>query len=275
MGGRQRSLYRQCMQIIPKKSLGQNFLREDIAGDIIASILDALQVKPDDLIIEIGPGLGILTLALMRVNARIFAIEKDHELVRLLSSKVSHNKVTIIEGDALKEPLPEECLSRPYKVAGNIPYNITGALLKRFLSIKPKPKILVFMIQKEVADRIIAVDGRESILSLSVKFFGEPCIIRNVSRETFTPQPNVDSAILKVSLNDRSLSDKFERTFFQLIRCGFSSPRKQLKNNLRSTLGEKTPILLEKIGVTPLARAESLPLSQWLELTKLTLANNQ
>lgn len=236
-----------------KKSLGQHFLR---SAFYLNAVADAAGIRQGERVLEIGPGDGALTEVLLARGAQVVAVEKDPRLISLLKEKFAGKTFEIIEGDAL-EFEPE---FKNYKVAGNIPYYITGALLKKFLSGDRQPDTLVFLIQKEVAERI-ARSKKESVLSLSVKAYGVPKYIKTVPRGAFAPAPGVDSAILCVSHISRRhfKNKKHEERFFELVKKGFGQKRKLLKSNLKSLLGEKA-------GALGSARAEDVPLKAWLEL---------
>ena len=167
----------------PKKSLGQNFLTSIPAR---IAIIEAGNLAASDTVLEIGPGKGFLTKGLLESGASIIALEKDSELLPVLKETfLNHKNLTLIEGDALTYEPP----SKPYKLIANIPYYITGAILERYLSHTHQPSHMVVLVQKEVAERVCARDGKESILSLSVKAYGEPKLVYKVSRGSFNPAP--------------------------------------------------------------------------------------
>ncbi len=205
--------------------------------------------------LEIGPGEGALTSALLERGAKIIAIEKDARLIEVLREKFKGEKFEVIEGDALlfdiSNSLPK---TQKFKVVGNIPYYITGALFKKFMSGERQPSSLVFLVQKEVAERI-ARSKKESILSLSVKAYGTPKYIQSVPAGAFVPPPKVDSAILLVSDISRKnfKNKKHEEKFFELIKKAFGQKRKML----RSTL-----------GIDSDKRPEDLTLLEWLALAE-------
>ncbi len=230
-----------------KKSLGQHFLKN---GAYLSAVAEAAYIKKGDTVLEIGPGEGTLTEVLARRGAKVIALEKDTRLIAFLRQKFAAADVHIVEGDALEfEPQYKK-----YKVVGNIPYYITGALLRRFLSAKHQPSALVFLLQKEVAERI-ARSKKESILSLSVKAYGTPKYIKSVPRGAFSPLPKVDSAILLVDKISRKnfVNAAHEEHFFALIKKAFGQKRKML----RST-----------IGIDSNERPEDVSLTRWLELAK-------
>jgi 16S rRNA (adenine1518-N6/adenine1519-N6)-dimethyltransferase len=243
--------------ITKKKSLGQHFLNN---RHYLGLVADATQIKKGDTVVEIGPGEGTLTAVLLERGAKVVALEKDSRLIALLRDKFAGENFEVIEGDALDFVPPKK-----YKLVGNIPYYITGALLRKFLSEKNQPSMLVFLMQKEVAERI-ARNKKESILSLSIKAYGVPKYIKTVPAGAFNPPPKVDSAILAVENISRTqfTNAAHEEKFFELVKKGFSSKRKMLAGNL----GKEYSNNLENVGVSLKARAEDVPLEQWLELAR-------
>lgn len=256
-----------------KKSLGQNFLRSRSA---LRTIIDAGDIVADDIILEIGPGRGALTEELLKFAGKVIAIEKDRELMESLQSKFSkeiqENKLDLINADILDfNPEILSFYDLEYKVVANIPYYITGAIIRKFLSTNKQPSKMVLMVQKEVAKRIVANDKKESILSLSVKAYGTPRYIATVKKESFSPKPKVDSAILLIENVSKDFFSGFsEEKFFTIIKQAFGSKRKTLKNNLSPLFGDKTELILHKVGIDPKKRAEDLNLSSWLRLANCT-----
>lgn len=251
-----------------KKSLGQNFLNnKSIASDMAI----AGDVHPGAAVVEIGPGKGILTEALLASGAKVIAIEKDDALAEFLKEKfkkeIKNEKLKIIRGDVLKTS--DQLQVTSYKLIANIPYYITGAILKHFLSLQNQPSLAVLMIQKEVAERIVARDGKESILSISVKAYGEPKIVKVVKAGNFSPAPKVDSAILVVQNISRKNFQKIsEEKFFEIVKAGFAQKRKLLAGNLKK-MGI-TPEAFTRCNIPPNARAENLTIEQWLCLANTT-----
>lgn len=253
-----------------KKSLGQNFLT---SKTVALAIRDASDVKADDIILEIGPGRGFLTETLVIFAGKVVAVEKDRELIPYLKEKfkeaVDANRFEILEEDILD--FDPEVLSFykdfNYKVVANIPYYITGAILKKFLTTKYQPQLMVLMVQKEVAQRIVARDGKESVLSISVKAFGKPKIVKNVSKKYFKPQPKVDSAVLLVDNISRDFFKEIdEKKFFNIVKTGFAHKRKILIKNLsESGLFDRKDLelIFKKNGISDNARAENLTLNDW------------
>ena len=231
------------------------------------AVADAAHIKEGDAVVEIGPGEGALTEVLLERGARVTAIEKDSRLIPLLREKFKHfdiSKFQVTEGDALEFDIAKLKIEN-FKLIGNIPYYITGALFKKFLTAPHQPSTLVFLIQKEVADRI-ARSKKESILSLSVKAYGVPKYIKTVLAGAFSPPPKVDSAILAVEDISRKNFENaaHEAKFFELVKKGFAQKRKLLKNNL----GPDYASVLQKTGIDGKARAEDVLLAQWLAVSK-------
>ena len=251
-----------------KKSLGQHFLH---SSHYVRVIADAGAVAPGDTVIEIGPGEGVLTKELLARGAHVIAIEKDRRLIPTLttifSKEIQKKQFRIIEADILEVRLADLKLSQSYKVIANIPYYISGALLKLFLTAKHQPTQIVFLLQKEVARRIVR-DTKESILSLSVKAYGIPHIVSSVPRGAFTPPPKVDSAILSITdiSRKRFTNRAHEEHFFTLVHAGFGKKRKLLKRNIEMIFGEKVSEALQAAGIPQQARAEDISLQQWLLL---------
>lgn len=246
------------------------------------SIVESGDVTKMDTVLEIGPGTGVLTDILILKAKKVIAVEKDNRLIDDLNKKyvesITSRKLTIVHGDVLDMKLKDLGLrNQEFKVIANIPYYITGILLKRLLTDTIKPRDMVLLVQKEVAERI-ARDKKESILSLSVKAYGTPKYVRTVSSSYFKPQPKVDSAILSIKdISKIFFSDISEDDFFKIVKAGFRSKRKFLINNLE-ICGEKEILtnIFKRIGIDTKARAETLPLEKWKKLTQeLTRETNQ
>jgi 16S rRNA (adenine1518-N6/adenine1519-N6)-dimethyltransferase len=255
-----------------KKSLGQNFLT---SPHYLSLIADTARLTPGEQVLEVGPGEGALTRELLVRGAKVVAIEKDHRLIPVLKEKfeaeISSRQLTLIEGDALEVPPKELALEKNYKVVANIPYYITGALIKKFLSEEEPAQTLVLLVQKEVAERI-AREKKESILSLSVKVYGEPVYVKTVPRGAFSPAPNVDSAILLIkNVSRNNFKDtQAESRFFELIKAGFGQKRKLLRRNIENLFPNGVEEAFLHAGIAQNARAEDVSLTQWLSLGQLT-----
>ena len=255
-----------------KKGLGQNFL---IDGNILKKIAAAADLTPADTVIEVGPGLGVLTETLAAQAGKVIAIELDNNLATILKTQYSGSaKVTVINEDILKIN-PADLLGQQtrYKVVANLPYYITSAVIRHFLEAPVKPEIMILMVQKEVAQQITARPGEMSLLSVSVQLYGKPTLISKVGAGCFYPAPNVDSAILKIDVYPKPIVAADDITgFFDIVRAGFSANRKQLPNSLAN--GLKVPKadiipLLAKAGIDPKRRAETLTIDEWGTLYKV------
>lgn len=258
--------------LFAKKSLGQNFL---ISPGVVDRIVSAGDIQPGETIIEIGPGKGMLTKALLRAGAHVRAIEKDDRLIPVLSQtfaeEITAGKLEIVHGDVLETPIDFSGKGlEKYKVIANIPYYITGQIIRNFLSAQIKPSLMILMVQKEVATRVIARDEKESILSLSVKAYAKPELVMNVSRGNFFPIPNVDSAVIKLFDIQNPFADAAqEERFFEIVKAGFAQKRKKLSSNLKSVLSEEEiTTTFEKLQLDKNVRAEDVPLEKWIAIAR-------
>jgi 16S rRNA (adenine1518-N6/adenine1519-N6)-dimethyltransferase len=260
-----------------KKGLGQRFLIDE---EVLRLILSTAQITPDDVVIEVGPGLGVLTRELAKEAGRVVAIELDNRLAAILKQTFSSsNNVTIINEDVLKivpagllQELKVEYPPEGYKVVANLPYYITSPVLRHFLEAEIKPCLMVVMVQKEVAEEITAKPGQMSLLSVSVQFYGEPIIAGYVPAQSFYPVPEVDSALLKIVPYTQMPEDIDTGSFFLLVRAGFSSARKQIANSLTQGLGiTKAEVLslLEKAEILLQRRAETFSIEEWVRLWRV------
>ncbi|MFC1731430.1 16S rRNA (adenine(1518)-N(6)/adenine(1519)-N(6))-dimethyltransferase RsmA [candidate division KSB1 bacterium] len=252
-----------------KKSLGQHFL---IAPNTIEKTVDAAQVTKEDVVLEIGPGDGALTRELLPRAKKVIAIEKDGELVEKLTQtfekEIKEGILELIHADVLKCDFGALGLTnKKYKAVANIPYYITGILIRTLLTNKIKPNTVVLIVQKEIAERI-ARDKKESILSLSVKAYGTPKYIGTIKPGAFRPSPKVDSAILLIEHISRDFfANISEETFFKAIKAGFSSKRKQVLNNLEKIEDKESLIqIFKELNIDLKIRAEDIPLEVWREI---------
>lgn len=263
--------------------LGQNFLKNN---DIVKKIVESANLKADDLVVEIGPGKGILTEELAKFAGKVVAVELDGELCNLLRNKFSNNKnIEIIHSDILKTNIPK--LIRPrrsnseknYKVIANIPYYITSPIIRMFLEAELLPAEMILMAQKEVAERITAKAGNMSILAVSVQYYADAKILFEVGKENFDPVPKVDSAVIRITPSPPAPLPKkgegdYGKEFFRIVKAGFSAKRKTLVNNLANSLHLDKNTVEEKIKTVPLSgtvRAQELSVEDWKKLTKLFL----
>lgn len=256
-----------------KKSLGQHFLNSEY---VPKQMCDAGRVASGDIVLEIGPGTGVLTREILSRGARVIAIEADSRAIESLqetfASEVTSNQLTIFHHDARKIDLAMfGLLDQQFKVVANIPYYISGLLFRQCLESDTQPTDLVFLVQKEVAQRI-ACDPKESILSMSVKIFGDPSYICTVKRGHFTPPPAVDSAVVAVqNINKSRLAGIETKNFFEVLHAAFGQKRKQLAGNLRQHFDKAlVSETLVNMQLDPKIRAEDLKVSEFVELvTKL------
>jgi 16S rRNA (adenine1518-N6/adenine1519-N6)-dimethyltransferase len=255
-----------------RKGLGQNFLVDKHALDRIVS---AAKLTSDDYVIEVGPGLGVLTQELAKEAGRVVAVELDATMAAALREKFADsNNVEIIEADIL-DCAPESLVpsGRDYKVVGALPYNIASAVLRRFLETERKPVMIVAVVQKEVALSIAAEPGDMSLLSVGVQLYGKPAIVKIISPRSFYPQPKVDSAIVRIDVYAAPpVEVEDEVAFFNVVRGGFSTPRKQLRNSLSHGTGvtpQASSELLDSAGIDPKRRAETLSIAEWAALYRV------
>ena len=258
-----------------KKSLGQHFLNSDIVPQWLTAAAD---LSESDTVLEIGPGTGALTEAILKTGARVVALETDSRALGVLNEKfqseIASGQLTLKQYDVRQLQLSDlGLLDHSFKIVANIPYYLSGHLFRVCLDSEVQPNCLVFLVQKEVAKRIASELSRgekESLLSLSVKAFGQPELIRSVSRGHFTPPPKVDSAIIAVrNINVDNFVDFSREQFFTLLHLGFGQKRKQLVGNLSAKLDRnKVAHILSTLGIRPDVRAEDLSLTEWLKLAK-------
>ncbi len=259
--------------IRPARSMGQNFL---IKESVYRKVIDSADLNKDDIVLEVGSGLGFLTEMLARRVKRVIAVELDDKLAEALrqrldeqgirNAEVVNDNIFNIEYSMLNIA---QRAKKSYKIVANIPYNITSRFLRKFLEeVENKPEMLAFMAQEEVADRITAKPGKMSLLAVSAQFYSDAKIIMSVPKECFWPKPRVDSKIIKLNLIHNTLNVN-EKKFFKLVKMGFSSKRKQLRNNLAKGLSVKNEIIisvLREIGLNEKARAQELSVEDWGKL---------
>jgi len=287
-------------RIRPLKRLGQNFL---VDRKVVRKIIEAANLGSRDVVLEIGPGIGNLTIELAKKAGKVAAVEKDPKMVEILKETLKDYKnIEIIQGDILKifnyQLSPGRLLTQSagqaiinqfsiinYKVVANLPFYLTASVIRKFLESKNPPKEMILMVQKEVAQRICprppklkerrrGKPPKMNLLAVSVQFYAKPEIISYVSKESFWPQPKVDSALIKIVpyINNYTPDELFiKKEFFKIVRAGFSHPRKQLLNNFSEKLKlnkEDVRIWLLKNNIQPTQRAETLILDDWISLTK-------
>ena len=264
--------------IRPKKRLGQHFLIDEA---ILDTIVVAAELSPADIVIEVGPGLGVLTGELARGAGKVIAVELDTRLASLLKHRLAClPNVDVINADILKVS-PSQLLEgkSDYKVVANLPYYITSPILRHFVEASPKPSLMVVMVQKEVGNAIVAGPGEMSLLAVSLQVYSKPKIVSYVPSQSFYPPPKVDSAIVRFDLlPEPAVKVADINGFFQVVKCGFSSPRKQLHNSLAQGMGVKpaeVALLLERAGIESQRRAETLSLEEWARLYEVWAASRK
>lgn len=251
----------------PRKRLGQNFLTDPVA---LERIVMAADLSAGDVVLEVGAGVGTLTRPLARQAKRVIALELDDDLVEILREQTADlSNVEILHGDVLRFS-PSGFSPRGYKVVGNLPYYITSAVLRHFLEGEPRPRLMVVTVQREVAERIVARPGEMSLLAVSVQFYGQPRVVARIPAGAFYPPPKVDSAVVRIDVCDKPIplpgKEVDEAIFFRVVRAGFSQKRKTLRNALSAGLGLSPAVVgetLERAGMDPRRRAETLSLREW------------
>lgn len=256
--------------LTPRQSLGQNFLHDE---GLLARIAAAAELAPEDEVLEVGPGLGALTRQLCRLARRVVAVELDGRLLPALEDQLAGcANVELVHADVLSLD-PADWFAKPYAVVANVPYYITGAILRHLLESRPRPRRLVLTVQREVADRLTARPPEMSLLAVSVQYYGRVKLVSAIKAGAFWPRPDVDSAVVRIDVDEAHLGDgdaAGERAFFRVVRAGFSEKRKQLKNNLRQ-LGpddEAIAAALAAAGIDGRRRAETLGVGEWEWLAK-------
>ena len=268
----------------PRKGLGQHFL---VSEAHLQGIVAAAELTPDDVVLEIGPGLGTLTALLAAQAGHVVAVELDDQLIPILQHTLAgHANVTILHGDILQLQ-PVDLLSRithhgsritdhalrftfhvsDYKVVANLPYYITSAVLRHLLEAEHPPRLLVLTVQREVAERICATPPAMSLLAVSVQFYAQPELVQRIPAGAFYPRPQVDSAVVRLRRRPQpAVAVEDVERFFDIVRAGFGQRRKQLRNALAHGLGwpaAEMAAALEQAGIEPRRRAQTLTLAEW------------
>ena len=263
------------------KVLGQNFLYSE---SVVNDMVEAADLSSDNTVLEVGPGLGILTEKILEKNCKVLAVEKDRNLVKYLEDKFkSYEKLKIVEDDILEFPISnfssqggsaERGGQFPnYKIIANLPFYLTSRFLRVFLESKNKPSSMILLMQKEVANRIVASDKNRSVLSVSCELYSEPKIIRQVSSRSFYPKPDVDCAVIKFKVFKKpKYNIQNIKLFFKIVKAGFSARRKQIHNNLSAGLNissDEIKNILERTNINFKRRAQTLSLEEWFKLYKI------
>ncbi len=249
--------------------MGQNFL---VDTRVRARILSAADLTPEDVVLEIGPGRGFLTRGLAERADRVVAVEIDGELSRRLSEALGDQpQVTVVEDDAREVDIGTVVpAGTPYKLVANLPYYAASPIIRRFLEADHKPEVMVVMVQREVARTMCAVPGEMSMLSVATQVYGKPRIVCSVPPRAFKPQPKITSAVVRIDVYDEPAVPMEPREdFFDLVRAGFSTPRKQIRNSLAVGLDippAESEVMLSEAGIDPKRRAQTLTLDEWSSL---------
>jgi 16S rRNA (adenine1518-N6/adenine1519-N6)-dimethyltransferase len=256
--------------LLPRKSLGQNFLHDPNA---LAKIAAAAELTPDSTVLEIGPGTGTLTEVLAQRAKRVIAVEVDERLRPILEQRLeSYPHVEVIYQDILETDIADLVGGGEYVVVANVPYYITSAILRHLLESELRPRRLILTMQLEVAERLIAKPGNMSVLSVSAQYYAQTRIIMRLKPGIFWPRPDVDSAVVRMDTFEKPpVSVPSDALFFRVVRAGFSQKRKQLKNSLGDGLQIGTTAatsLLERAGIDPRRRPETLTLEEWAAVTR-------
>jgi 16S rRNA (adenine1518-N6/adenine1519-N6)-dimethyltransferase len=268
----------------PSKGLGQNFLVDQAALDRIVA---AAELTREDVVLEVGAGLGTLTSRLAQSAGHVVAVELDQRLLPVLESELAGiENVTLVRGDILElDPqtllTPISNLQSPtsnlqYTVVANLPYYITSAVLRHLLEARLKPRRMVVTVQREVAERIVAQPGQMSLLAVSVQYYGRPRLLFRIKPGSFYPSPGVTSAVVRIDLYVAPATPAVDTdAFFRIVRAGFAQRRKQLHNALAAGLGrsrDEVAAQLNRAGVDPQRRAQTLSLEEWRQVTRALTA---
>ncbi len=257
----------------PKKGLGQHLLVDRAALDATVA---AAELTPDDAVMEVGAGPGVLTVELAARAGRVVAVEVDDAILPVLRETTARfPNVEIINADLLKVDPAQVFGETPYKLVANLPYYITAPTLRHFLEATRPPQRMVVMTQSEVAERMVAQPGDMSLLSVSVQFYGRATLVMRVPASAFFPPPQVDSAIVRVDVApEPPLIGPARDQLFRLAHAGFAEKRKQLHNSLARNLHESAETIsrwLAAANIEPSRRAQTLSLGDWLRLTAVTM----
>ena len=252
----------------PKKSLGQHWLKDRL---VLAHIADEAEITKDDTVLEIGPGLGTLTSELLKRANKVIAVEIDGELAAKLPGQFPGTALEVVNQDILSFDLSK--LPKGYVVVANVPYYITSKIIQLLTTSSNPPRTIVLLIQKEVAQRIVAEPGDMSILAISAQVYSKTKLGNIVPAELFTPPPKVDSQVVVLNmLAEPKVTPEDTKNFFRIVKAGFSSKRKKLRSSISSGLHISKPeaeVLLTKAGINPDDRAEQLSVEDWLRLVTI------
>jgi len=259
----------QKYNLTPSREYGQNYL---INPEVIMTMVESAKVNKKSTVVEVGPGFGVLTLALVEEVGKVFSFEIEKKLESYWQEKNLKN-LEIVWGNVLRTD--PKIFPKNYKVVANLPYQITSAVIKFFLEdLDNKPKELILMVQKEVAERIAAKAGDMSVLAVSVQYFGEAEILGVVKSNNFWPEPKVDSAVIKITVGKDRKDKDYNKRFFRLVKTGFAQKRKLLVKNLLPLVGKKNKAelldYLKSMGFAETVRAQELGVDDWEKLLKIS-----
>lgn len=248
-----------------KRGFGQNFL---IEKNVIDSMTE--EVSKEDTVVEIGPGLGVLTKELCKKAKKVIAIEKDPKMVEVLKATCDeYNNLEVMNKDILKVDLGKHVKDRKYKVVANLPFYISSPIFRFFLESKTKPTKMTFIVQKEIAEKVTADDGDLNILAISVQIYAKAKVIQEVKSGSFWPAPKVDAAILEIAPLKNSLFEIDTKKFFRIVKAGFRERRKKLVNSLSGGLSiekRKVEDILKELNIREDIRAERLTMANWRDI---------
>ena len=257
--------------LTPSKQYGQNYLIDEA---VIEKIITAAEIHDNDAVVEVGPGFGALTLTLAAKAKQVISFEIEKKLLPYWEEKQKHFPNIQIEWGNVLYQFASTALTLPsgYKVVANLPYQITSPVIRLFLETEKTPAEMIFMVQKEVAERLAAKPGDMSLLAVSAQYYASVQMVTIVPRTAFWPSPAVDSAVIKIISKHEPRNNEFERIFFSFVRAGFANRRKLLFKNLLPVVGKKNKVEFEKVfnelKLLPTARAQELSIEQWKELAK-------
>lgn len=253
----------------PNQFRGQHFLIDD---EVYEVMIRTARLQENETVLEVGAGLGTLTERLGQVAGRVVAVEIEPTFVRILKDRFHvHKKIEIVEGDVRKKSVAMLGVSEPYHVVANIPYYLTGIFFRKFLSQDRQPRSMTVLVQKEVAQRMVAKPGEMSMMALSVQLYATVSVVHFVPAKSFYPPPKVESAVVHcVDIHPFPFTDIEEKFFWRVVRVGFSSPRKQLKNTIQAGFPHSSASDIENIfasaSILPNARAQELEIADWHRL---------
>lgn len=269
------------LDVRPTRGMGQNFL---IDRDALQTIVSAAHLTQSSVVVEVGPGLGVLTWELVQVAGSVTAIELDTRLAnRLARVYAESSNLTLVNQDVLQTDIAALTQHKPYQVVANLPYAITSPVLRHFLESANPPTTMVVLVQREVAQRICAQPGDMSVLAHGIQVRAIPELIAVVPPESFLPAPEVHSAVMRLTLRDKPLIEpEREARVFRILKAGFLHARKQLGNSLSGGLAahgikierSDAQAALVAAGIDPARRAETLSFAEWIVVTEKLVIRN-